>query len=226
MILIRTVFRSTVGKKIITAATGAFMIGFVFIHLIGNLQIFLGPDAMNSYAATLQSLGPVKWIVRGLLAAAFIIHISISIILNRQNASARPVKYEKESTIRASFASRTMALSGLTILAFVLYHLMHYTLGTVHPEYFGKLDHLGRHDVYWMMVQSFSVTYISAAYIIAVTVLSLHLRHAFASMFQTLGWTNARLHSFWNKSAAVFSILIFIGFTSIPAAVLAGILKN
>jgi len=222
MKVISKVITSSVGKKILMALTGAVWVGFLPVHLLGNLQIFSGPDAMNQYAFFLQNLGALKWTARGIFIISFVIHIILAIILKRENSLARPNGYVRSHTVRASIASRSMIFTGIAILSFLVYHIMHYTLGIVHSEYHGFLDHAGRHDIFSMMVNSFKNPFISIIYIAAVSVISLHLSHAFASMFQTLGLNGRRSETVWKNTGYVFAVLISVGFCSIPVGVLTG----
>jgi len=213
------------GKKAIMALSGAVWIGFLPVHLLGNLQIFFGPEAMNEYAHFLQNLGSLKWMARGIFLVSFFLHVFFAILLKRQNRAARPQGYIKENTIRASLASRSMMLSGLAILMFIIYHILHYTVGVAHSEFFGKLDPSGRHDVYSMMVSSFQNPFISTVYIAAVVLISLHVSHAFSAMFQTFGLNNKRIEFFWKRTGYLFAAAILFGFSSIPIAVLYGFIQ-
>src|SRR5207237_9250378 len=126
-------FRASVGKKFIVAITGVVLIAFVVGHLLGNLQIFLGQDCVNSYAEHLRQLGPVLWIIRAFLLLNVLLHIFYTISLALENRRARPVSYKKKEHVKATFASRSMALSGLIVLAFIIYHLAHFTVRVTVP---------------------------------------------------------------------------------------------
>jgi succinate dehydrogenase / fumarate reductase cytochrome b subunit len=154
-ILLR-VFTSTLGKKFLMAITGAGLFLFVVGHLVGNLQIFLGPDSINRYGHFLQTTPEILWPARIGLLAFVIIHIWASIALTIENRAARAQQYEVKELVRASRASRTMIWSGLIIAAFVCFHLAHYTLLTIHPEFRDLRDANGWHDIYRMMVLGFS----------------------------------------------------------------------
>ena len=224
MKVITKLITTSIGKKFLMAVTGAIWIGFLTVHLLGNLQIFAGPDAMNQYAFNLQNLGALKWAARGIFVVSFFIHIVLAILLKKENSSARPSGYVVNATVKASAASRSMILSGSVILFFLAYHILHYTLGIAHSEYFGHMDYSGRHDVFFMMVKSFQNPAVSFIYIASIALVSLHLSHAFASMFQTLGLNGVRSEIVWKKTGYIFSVLIFIGFISIPIGVLTGII--
>ncbi|PJZ64775.1 succinate dehydrogenase cytochrome b subunit [Leptospira wolffii] len=220
--------RSSIGRKTIVAITGIIFFGFVFVHMLGNLQIFQEPDKINTYAEFLQSLGGLLWLARGILLVAFVLHVFYAIQLSIENKQARPVGYVKQSTIQATLSSRYMALTGSVILAFVIYHLLHFTFGKIQPENYALQEMIGdksRHDVYSMVVLGFKNIYVSASYIFAMLLLAFHLRHGVASVFQTLGLNTP----FWapklNAFAILYALTIFIGNTSMPVAVLLNFVK-
>ncbi len=216
--------QATVGKKVLMAITGVSVIGFLVIHLLGNLQIFIGQAQLNKYAETLQSLGTLKWAFRSVIALFFAVHIWEGLVLWLANRKARPVSYTKETTLEASIASRTMIYTGIIILLFVAYHLLHFTLLSIYPEY----QHIplidGHFDVYSMVILGFSKPIISAIYIAAIAFMAFHLSHASSSFFQTLGLTNPKILKFLKVASNLFSIIIFIGYASIPLAVLMNII--
>lgn len=217
-------FRSSIGRKTVTAATGAVLCLFVIGHLLGNLQIFLGRDCLNAYAEKLRHLGPGLWAMRAFLAAVFAIHIGTALRLAVENRRARPVSYVSRATVQATPASRTMVPTGLLILAFVFYHLAHFTLFWLHPEYGRLFDARGRRDVYSMVILAFREPWVSGLYAAATAFLGVHLSHAFPGMFQSAGLTGPRLKTL-TCVALILAALVFIGYVSIPAAVLAGVLK-
>jgi succinate dehydrogenase / fumarate reductase cytochrome b subunit len=193
--------------------------------MLGNLQVFSGPDAVNGYAEKLASLGSLLWVVRFILIASFVIHIVISTQLRMENTSARPVAYAMQNTVKATLASRTMHLSGMVILAFLIYHILHFTVGYFNSEYFHLQDYSERHDVYSMIIMNFRNPLISLSYITAVTVLSLHLRHAMQSVVQTLGWSGFGIMKYFDKISLTLAIVVFTGYTSVPLAVIFKIIK-
>ncbi len=212
-------WQTTVGKKAVMAVTGIILFGFVIGHLLGNLQIFQGPEKLNHYAVTLRSLGPALWAARITVLVAVILHIWSSFQLWRGHREARPVQYVKKANINSTYASRTMYWSGPIILAFVIYHLMNFTFGNVHP---GGAFVEG--SVYNNAVASFQVWPVSIFYIVAMVLLCMHLYHGLWSMFQTLGFSHPVYTPWIQRLAKVVAILIAIGYISIPVAVLAGIL--
>ncbi len=210
----------------IVAVTGLILILFVIGHLIGNLQIFLGPDWINSYAEHLQALGPLLWLIRGALLIVVVAHIYYTIRLAIENRRARPESYQRQHTVKATFASRHMVMSGIIVLAFIIYHLLQFTFRTTDPR-FATLaaDPLGHYDVYSMMVLGFMSPLVSGFYILALFLLSLHLSHGSSSFFQSLGLNNQKLTARLALAGRVFAWLLFIGYSSIPAAVLLGWVK-
>jgi succinate dehydrogenase / fumarate reductase cytochrome b subunit len=211
-------FAATIGKKVVMAVTGVILFGFVIGHLLGNLQVFVGREKLDAYGAMLHNLGGALWIVRGILLISVILHIVASIQLTALKKAARPVAYTKKEAIVSSYASRTMMWSGPIIAAFIVYHLLHFTVGAVHPNFVeGK--------VYDNVVAGFSVVPVSLAYIISMILLGQHLYHGAWSMFQTLGVAHPRYSEKLRKLAAGLAGLIVIGNISIPVAVMLGIVK-
>lgn len=224
----RGFLQTSVGKKSIVAITGALLLGFVVAHMLGNLQIFLGPDRINSYAKTLQDLGALLWVARIGLLVAFVVHIAMAIKLTLENKAARPVPYAVNKVHHATLASRIMPYTGTVILAFVIYHLLHFTLASFNPEYKTLLDEQGRHDVYKMVIAGFSNPLSSIFYILAQACLALpigHLSHGIFSIFQTLGVNHPNIDARIKFASVAVSLVIFLGNSSIPVAVLAGIIK-
>jgi len=213
-------WQTTVGKKAIMAVTGIMLFGFVVAHLLGNLQIYLPPERLNHYSATLKSHPGLLWSARlGLLLAAAL-HIWSSFQLWLLQKEARPVNYVKKTNFASTYASRTMMWSGPIILAFLIFHLLHLTFGSVHPG--GPFN---EHDVYNNVVTGFQVWPVSAFYIIAMVMLCYHLYHGLWSMFQSLGISHPVYTPWLKLFAKVFAILIAAGNISIPLAVLAGLVR-
>ena len=222
-------YQSSIGKKILVALTGLAMIGFLIGHLLGNLLLFAGPEAINGYAKKLHDLGPALYLIRGGLLAIVVLHIVGTVQLVRLNRAARPQKYAVDTVRQASKASRIMIWSGLTILAFVVYHLAHFTwaLGNSYrdPSIARYWASPGVHNVYNMVVDGFNVWWVSAFYIIALLLLSSHLSHGFASVFQTLGLATTRTRRPIQVLGMVFAWGWFFGNISIPLAVLFGLVS-
>ncbi len=209
----------------IVAVTGVILVLFVIGHLLGNLQIFLGPEWINSYAQHLRDLGGFLWAIRLFLLIAVLLHIYYTIWLAIENRRARG-SYREREPVKASFASRHMAMSGLIILAFIFYHLAHFTVRVTDPRFaLLKADPLNRYDVYSMMVYGFQNVIVSAFYVLAMFLLALHLSHGASSFFQSLGLNDKKLTPRLARIGRVVAWLIFIGYTSIPVAVLLGLVK-
>jgi succinate dehydrogenase / fumarate reductase cytochrome b subunit len=224
MNLLGSLFTSSIGRKFLMALTGLVLFGFVTGHLAGNLQIFLPPVKINAYAHFLESLGEFLWIIRFLLLACLIVHVWIAIQLTLENRAARPEAYAVEHINRATLASRVMGRTGLVVLAFVIYHLLDFTLRVQHPEWgahtFRLPDGTMVRDVYAMMVQGFSRVGVSLFYVIAVGLLSYHLSHGIVSMVQTLGLKNERWTRGLERFSAAYCWLYFLLNAAIPLAVL------
>jgi len=217
---------SSIGRKMIVAVTGAILILFVIGHLLGNLQIFLGPEWINSYSQHLRDLGPLLWIVRFVLLCTVVLHIYFTILLAIENRRARPESYIDKENVKATWASRHMVASGLVVLAFIIFHLLHFTARKFNPQFpLLKLDPLNRYDVYSMMVYGFQNVYVSAFYVIGLFLLTLHLTHGASSFLQSLGLNNKNLNPRLAFAGRVFAWLLFLGYTSIPVAVLVGLIK-
>lgn len=205
----------------IVAASGIVLIAFVIGHLLGNLQIFIGPDWVNGYAEHLRELGPILWVIRILLLVTVVVHIYFTILLAIENRRARPKQYAKKEHVKASFASRHMVVSGLVVLAFIIFHLLHFTARKFDARFpMLKSDPLNHYDVYSMMVYGFQNIYISTFYIIGLFLLTLHLTHGASSFFQSLGLNNQKLTARLAFGGRIFAWLIFVGYVSIPVAVL------
>lgn len=223
-------WNSSIGKKLIVAVTGIVLVLFLAGHMTGNLLVFAGREPFNDYAQFLHHMlhGAGIWIARISLLIALILHVVATIALTRQNRAAR-VPYEFPNTIQASKSSRIMIWTGLTILFFVIYHLMHFTahIGNsysdyVDPAYLVKTGEQ-RHDAWKMVIDGFRVWYVSLFYLIAVTVLCSHLGHGVASIFQTLGFNSKRSRGTIEIFSWGYTAVIWLGFVSIPIAILFGI---
>ena len=229
MNLLGSLLRSSIGRKFFMAATGLVLLGFVTGHLVGNLQIFLPPEKINAYGHMLESLGAALWLVRAFLLLCVVIHVWLAIQLTLENRAARPQGYGVEHVNRATLASRIMARTGFVVLAFILFHLAHYTLRLGHPEWgeptFTLVSGIKVRDIHTMMVQGFSSGLVSAFYILAVGVLSYHLAHGISSLLQTLGLKNEKWTTGLQRFVVVYCWAYFLLNASIPLAVLGGIVK-
>ncbi len=214
---------SSIGKKTVVAVTGIALVAFVTGHLLGNMTIYLGPDWINSYAKHLADLGPLLWVIRFGLLAILVLHIFFTMLLWKENQAARPKKYVAFDPVRTTVAARTMRLSGLIVLSFIIFHLAHFTVRIIDPSYQHMetmLDGHEVHDVFKMVVYGFSNPWIVAVYLIGLFLLTLHLSHGIGSLFQTLGITNRRIHSSLVLVSRVYAWALFIGYASIPISIL------
>jgi succinate dehydrogenase / fumarate reductase cytochrome b subunit len=211
---------TTIGKKAIMAATGIVLFGFVVAHMIGNLQVYLGPLAMNEYARSLRELlhGAGLWVARGVLLAAVVLHVWAAVALTAENRRARPHNYRRRRWQESTYASRTMAWSGPILALFVIYHLLHLTTGALHPDFVEG-------DVYHNFIAGFRVLPVSIAYMAAMLALGLHLHHGVWSMLQTLGLSHPRWNPLRHAFAGGVTAIVVIGNLSFPAAVLLGVLR-
>jgi len=205
------------------AVTGLLMVLFAIVHMLGHLQMFGGPAMYNKYAHFLQSLWEVKWPVRVGLAGLVVVHLATGLSLVAKNRAARPIAYAVYRPVAASDAGRTMALTGLVILAFVIFHLLHFTIGEVQPQYFDHVDELGRHDAYFMYVAAFKQISMYTAYLVGIALLSLHLGHGASSWLQSLGWRHPKYPT--DKLGLVVGLGLFLGYMIPPTAVLCGLIN-
>jgi succinate dehydrogenase / fumarate reductase, cytochrome b subunit len=215
---------STVGRKIVVALTGTALTGFVIAHMAGNLHIFQGRDALNSYAHMLKELGPLLWAMRLGLLACLILHMYCATTLKMQSVAARPIRYVYENTAQATLASRTMVQTGLVIFVFIVFHLVHYTFGwfgSVNGKNYLELQdpRSGWHDVYAMTVHGFSNPLVSILYIVAQAILWVHLSHGVASVFQTLGISTPRTWPFFRVLGFTVASIVVLGNIAIVVAV-------
>jgi succinate dehydrogenase / fumarate reductase cytochrome b subunit len=211
-------YESTIGKKAIMAVTGLILFGFLIAHMLGNLQIFLGSTVMDHYAETLHGNPALLWTVRTIVLISVVLHIWASIQLTMIKKEARPVAYVKRANVSSSWASRSMMLSGPIIAAFVVFHLLHLTTGTIHPN-FVELH------AYENLVTGFAVVPFAIVYIVVMILIGFHLNHGIWSLFQSLGLSHPRYTPMIKKFAAVFSWILIAGFISVPVAVLTGLVR-
>ncbi len=214
-------FDSSVGKKVVMAVTGFILFGYVAGHVTGNLLVFLGPHAINDYGRFLHTFlhGTGIWIARAGLLAAVVLHVWASVSLTAENRAARPVGYRRRENRESTFASRSMILTGPVLAGFIVYHLAHFTTGSVHPSFVPG-------DVYHNLVVGFRSWGAAAFYTLAMLALGLHLYHGAWSMLQTLGASHPHWNLLRNRAARVATVLIVTGFLSVPAAVILGLLRE
>jgi succinate dehydrogenase / fumarate reductase cytochrome b subunit len=214
------------------AATGGVMFLFVIGHLVGNLQVFIGPDQINAYGHFLQSNLEIIWPARIVLLGCVALHIWAAARLTQENLAARPVNYAVWEPTAASYASRTMVWSGVIVAVFIIYHLLHYTvmvqadkIGLTGREFQSLLDGQQRHDIYKMMILGFSNLWVSLFYMAGVGLLCLHLSHGASAMWQSLGWKKNSYSPVLDGLARWGSLAIFLGYVSIPLAVLLKVIQ-
>ena len=217
-------WQSAVGKKWFMALSGIVLLGFVLVHMIGNLKVFLGKSHINTYGEWLRTLGEpalprtvLLWIIRIVLIAAFVVHIVAAAQLTRMNQKARPVRYQsKRDYVAANFASRTMRFTGIIVALFVIFHLLDLTAGTANG------GHFVRGDAYDNLFNSFERVPVAIAYIVAMCALSVHIFHGAWSMFQSLGLNNPRWNAWRRYFAAGFALIILVGNVSMPLLITTG----
>jgi succinate dehydrogenase / fumarate reductase cytochrome b subunit len=214
-------FASTVGKKVVMAATGIVLFGFVLGHMLGNLQVYLGPQALNAYGAFLREFGHGGglWAARAVLLLCVGLHVWAATSLTLTSWRARPQGYRAQQALAATYASRTMRWSGPLLALFIGYHLAHFTLGNAHPSF-------EEGDVFHNVVAGFSSAPVSTLYIAAMLALGLHLYHGVFSMLQTLGLNHPQYNRYRRVFAGLFAALVVLGNISIPVAVLSGLVRE
>lgn len=222
-----TLWQSTIGKKAIMAGTGLLLIGFNLAHMFGSLKVFLGEAEFNAYAHWLREMaspplahGQALWMARAVLLAAVVLHIITALQLTLQSWAARPVDYKQHRMIQATLSSRTMHWGGLAILLFVIYHILHFTFGSVGYGAGQFTD-----SVYRNVVRGFSVWYVSVIYLGALVALGCHVRHGVWSMFQTLGFVGARRECLYRGVSLAVALAVALGYAAVPVGVLLGLVR-
>lgn len=206
-------YRSTIGRKIVMAVTGLILVGFVTGHMTGNLLMFKGPAAINGYSRFLHGLGELLWVVRAVLLVSVLLHIHCAWTLSREARAARPAGYAKRTPQSSTVPARLMRWGGVVLLGFIIFHLLHLTTGTLHPEF-------DPHDVYSNVIVGFSVPAVALFYLVAMAALAMHLHHGVTSLFQSLGANHPHFNPARRRLASVLAVVVPVGFASIPVAVL------
>lgn len=211
--------QSSIGHKLIMALTGFVLIGFLVAHLSGNLLLYGGASPLNRYAEGLRQFGPILWALRAGLILSMILHIRSAWILTLRNRQAKPQGYVYKKSLKATIASKTMMLTGLVVLSFVIYHLAHLTFRWTHASEFAGL---GPFDVYAMLILSFKSPWVTSFYCLSVVLLMLHLNHGVSSLFQTLGLYHSSMSPVIKMFGPLLSISLALGFLSIPVSIFLG----
>jgi succinate dehydrogenase / fumarate reductase cytochrome b subunit len=223
-----TLYRSTIGKKAIMAVTGLLLVGFVIAHMAGNLQVFIGAAKMNSYASFLQSLGEFLWLARIILLVALVLHVLMAWQLTQIKRRARPVGYQTREPQVSTVASRSMRWGGVLLLVFIVFHILHFTTGTVFPAastpdaMYPAFSHA---DVYGNVIAAFRTPWVVAFYVVAMLFLLLHLFHGAWSSVRTLGWAKPSRHPLHRRISTVIAVVVWLGFSVIPIAVFFGVIR-
>jgi len=221
-------FTSTVGRKVLMAVTGLLLVLFITVHLLGNLSVFAGPDGINAYAKHLHDLGPLVWIFRLIMLCLFAVHITFGIQLYLENRAATPDNYAIQKTLVTTFSAKTMIFTGLIILVFLLYHLLHFTVQVTNPDISAHhlpLDAAMRADVFSMVVLSFQKAFISIVYMIGMIALGLHLAHGVSSWVQTFGLSTGPSQDKVRVIGKFLAIVYALAYIAIPLFILARIVK-
>jgi succinate dehydrogenase cytochrome b subunit len=214
--------RSSIGAKHVMAISGLLLFLFAIVHMLGHLQMFGGREMYNAYAHFLQELWEVKWPVRAGLLALLVIHVAIGLWLVAGNRAARPVPYAVYRPVISTRGGRTMALSGLVVLAFLIFHILHFTLGEVQPAYFHTFDTKDRWDAYAMFVHGFHSPAIYVAYLVGIGLLAIHLGHGAVSWLQSLGLRHPKYPV--DRLGTLLAAGLFVGYMVPPTAVLVGLI--
>ena len=210
--------RSNLGVKVIMAVSGLLMVGYLITHVAANLLVFRGPALINGYSAILHAQPAILYSARTVLFVARVAHVWSAIVLTQRDRAARPVGYAKQAPQVSTFASRTIRWGGLLILFFLVYHILHFTTGTAHPAFVEG-------DPHGNVVRAFRVPWVAALYVVAMAAVGLHLFHGTWSAFRSLGLTRPSQHPLRHKTSLLVAGVIWFGFTIIPLAVLAGLVR-
>lgn len=209
---------STVATKVVMAVTGLILVGYLITHVAANLTIFNGPEKINQYAASLREFPALLWGARLVLLGAAVLHVWSAFRLTALKSASRPVGYRQHRYRAGTFAARTIRLGGVLLLVFIVFHILHFTVGSVHPEFTPG-------DVHGNVIRGLQIPWVSLFYIVAMGALGLHLAHGVWSVFQSLGVTNPRVERYRKGVALVLAVGIAGGFTLIPLAIMTGFLK-
>ena len=217
---LRTFYGSMVGKKVVMGVTGLIWIGFVIVHSLGNLLVFRGSAAINSYSHFLKSTGELLWTLRVVLLLAVVLHVIAAIQLTRQSRAARPIAYTKRVAQVATISSRTMRWGGALLLVFIVVHILHFTTGNIRPA-----GVFSSEDVYANVVTSFRIWWVALFYVVAMIALGLHLFHGAWSSVRSIGVSPPSPQPLHRRLSLVIAVFVWAAFTAIPVAVFSGIVR-
>lgn len=216
MTTILAFWRSTLGKKVVMGVTGLLMIGFVGLHMLGNLQVFLGSEKLNAYGALLHGpLHEVTLALRVVLLASAVLHVVAAVQLTRLDRAARPVGYARAVPQASTAASRSLRAGGVLLLVFIVYHLLHFTTGQLHPDFVPG-------DVYHNLLSGLRRPAVAVFYLVAMAALGLHLYHGAWSSFRSLGAARSRTNPLYRPVAAAVALVVWLGFSVVPLAIVSG----
>ncbi|HEX2733846.1 MAG TPA: succinate dehydrogenase cytochrome b subunit [Polyangiaceae bacterium] len=215
------VFDTTVGKKIALAVSGAIIFGFTIVHMLGNLQVYLGPEVFNHYADTLKTMPALVWAERIVVGSSVIVHVAMMISLYDRSLKARPVGYQVKRSVATTYASAAMKYTGPLLLLYIVYHIAHFTFPGISM---GDYEHSPT-DVYSNFVNGFSVPWVAVIYIFANAMLGMHLYHGATSMLQTLGLNHPQYNALRGRLATAVAMAVTLGNISFPVSVLFGIIQ-
>lgn len=216
-------FGTSIGRKLVMAVTGLALIGFVVVHMVGNLAMLQSASRLNEYAHWLQG-HPLIWVARAGLLTLFVVHVVTALSLARENRRARPIGYDARRAGAVSLSARYIVFTGLLVAIFIVFHLVHFTFGTLQPDLFGLVDEQGRHDVFGMVVGAFRNPWFSAIYIVSMLVLGLHLNHGVKSLVQTLGINHDSYNTLLALTGRTLTAIVVVGNCAFPVLVLAGVI--
>lgn len=215
---------TTIGRKLLVALSGIFLVLFVIGHVVGNLTVYIGPSALNGYAHWLQE-NPLLWFIRLGMLIIVSVHIALAIKVSLESIGARKQGYQSGRTLYQLLVDHRMMISGLLLFLFIIGHIAHLTLGVGVGEYFNRVDERGFVDVYARVVIGFQNPFIAWGYIVSMVLLAVHLKHSVRALFQTLGFFHENYFSFYELLSWAIAIFVFIGLCSIPVAVQFGLIE-
>ncbi len=221
---IKDFYNHIVGKKIVMACTGFFLVFFIIVHLLGNSSIYIGPDGINAYTKQLHSMPALVWLFRLVMVVLFTLHVFTGIQLYVQNNASKPIKYSVKKSLKATFSSKNMIWTGIAIAAFLTYHLLHFTFRVTGAESLG-IDALGRPDVYSMVLAGLKQAPAAIIYILGLIALLLHMLHGIQSLFQSTGLNGEKIQPSIIKASRTAAVIVFVAYLSIPVVIFAGLLR-